>query len=347
MCSNGSALIRCGKMNEEKEIYWSAVKGICILCVIIIHLSSPLVDGQLPVEYWLLRRCVAFPVGMFFALAGFFVHPDRCSDRTYIRKKITRLLVPYLVFTTIYLIRSSFEVRMNWKGVLASYLLGTAEVQLYYCLYLIQMILLLPLLNRLVVLSRFKLCNLLLLAAVSAVWSYLKLYLKVLPDACSVFCFSFLFYYALGLYLKGLAGSEEEHGPFFEAVYKWRCGIVAAAFAVCCFEALPQRLTAQITLGNIVYTTALILAVFSVYWVRRPKWTGRAVRVLAYLGNNSFPIYLIHMILMRGMYSLEGKLRYPLVQIVEFVVTLAGSLVIIWGIQKLFKNQKWIKVLGF
>lgn len=347
MYSNESTLTRSGKRIDEKDIYWSVVKGICVLCVIIIHLTMPEVSGKVPLSWWLVKRLVSFPVGMFFALAGYFIHLDQCTDVAYLWKKIKRILIPYLYFSALYLVRSSFEAPINAKGVLASVLLGTAEIQLYFCVYLLQMILLLPLLHKLVVCSKYRLCWLFLLIALSVVWSYLKSYLKVFPLVLNALCFPFLFFYALGLYLKALSEETAGKGKWICLIYRWRWVLVGGGCAVMLAEALPQRLTMQVSIGNYAYTTAIILTAFSVYWCRKPKLSTRFAHFLGYLGYNSFSVFLVHMFLLRVLYSLENTLSYPLLQIVEFTATLAGSLLVIWVIQKLFKGRKWLKTLGF
>lgn len=90
-------------IKNESKWYWNAVRGLCIILVIFIHVTIPLyADGTVRWEWYFLRRITAFPVAVFFFMAGYFAHFDKINNKQYLWSKIKRVLIPYLIFSTIY-----------------------------------------------------------------------------------------------------------------------------------------------------------------------------------------------------------------------------------------------------
>lgn len=191
-------------IQDMEKWYWNAVRGLCIIAVIFIHVTVPIyADGGIRWEWYILRRITAFPVAVFFFMAGFFVHFDRINNTHYIWSKIKRVLIPYLLFSTVYIVLNIlFGSNANWKGIMVNYLLGTSEIQMYYCIYLIQMILLLPLIKRLIV-SKYRNFFMLIILFASMTVAYVKLYLELVDSVLNPVCLPFFIYYVIGLYVKG------------------------------------------------------------------------------------------------------------------------------------------------
>ena len=61
-----------------KSRYWQAVRGICILAVIMIH--CPVGQNGLDQIVWLaLRQFINFPVAIFIFMAGYFIKPEKVN----------------------------------------------------------------------------------------------------------------------------------------------------------------------------------------------------------------------------------------------------------------------------
>lgn len=61
-----------------KSRYWQAVRGICILAVIMIH--CPIGQNALDQIVWLaLRQLINFPVAVFIFMAGYFIKPEKVN----------------------------------------------------------------------------------------------------------------------------------------------------------------------------------------------------------------------------------------------------------------------------
>lgn len=69
----------------SKSKYWQAVRGICILAVIMIH--CPVGRNGIDQEIWLLiRQVINFPVAIFVFMAGYFVNLEKV-DGNYLAKR--------------------------------------------------------------------------------------------------------------------------------------------------------------------------------------------------------------------------------------------------------------------
>ena len=61
-----------------KSRYWQAVRGVCILAVIMIH--CPVGQNGLDQIVWLaLRQLINFPVAIFIFMAGYFIKPEKVN----------------------------------------------------------------------------------------------------------------------------------------------------------------------------------------------------------------------------------------------------------------------------
>ena len=75
-----------------KSKYWQAVRGICILAVIMIHCPSGQ-SGENQLMWLIIRQLINFPVAIFIFMAGYFINPDRI-DGDYLKKRGGAVIVP-------------------------------------------------------------------------------------------------------------------------------------------------------------------------------------------------------------------------------------------------------------
>jgi len=330
-------------IDRDKKWFWNCVRGVCIICVILIHVTVPTnYEGIVRLEWYVLRKIIAFPVAMFFYMAGFFVHLEKTSDKKYLLSKIKRVLIPYLAFTTVYIfINRLMGTYANWKGIAANYLLGSSEIQMYYCIYLIQMILLLPVLEKLVY-SKWRIIGLVLILLISVLCSYVKVYLLLFDTILEPLCLSFLIYYYLGLYVNAIV-----HGAFksklFEHLKKRSMSNVVAFTGASLLISLiegyyPEIRIGQLTIGNYLFCCSIIALFTAVSIKCKDESCPIALKPIKWLGEQSFTMYLTHMIAMRPMIAFFEKISmsYPWRQMILFGATLLFCVAICFVKEKCF-----------
>lgn len=332
-------------IQDKTKWYWNAVRGLCIILVVFIHVTVPLYgDGTLRWEWYILRRMTAFPVAVFFFMAGYFVHVDKANSWRYLWSKIKRVLMPYLLFSTVYIVLNVLlGSNANWKGIVANYLLGTSEIQMYYCIYLIQMILLLPLLKKGIE-SKYRHVLMMFVLLAGMAVAYVKVYLGIFQTILSPICLTFVIYYMIGLYVKEYTDGRYKF-RFLDCLKKRNLRFVVGCVLVGLFAALvegasqyPELLTGQTTMANYFYCIAVLALLLSIFW----KYGGQDCRVklypLVWLGEQSFSIYLCHMVIMRPMiiWFENINLAYPWRQLILFVGTLGCCVMIILVKDRLF-----------
>lgn len=205
---------------------------------------------------------------------------------------------------------------------------------MYFCIYLIQMILLLPLLKKCID-SKYRNSIISMIFVLSIICGYIKT-IGIDTTMSNWVCLSFLIYYVLGLYVKGyVKGSYES--VLLSYIKRKNVGLLIIYVLCSLFVALvdgvstyPDIQIGQVSMGNYVYCIAVLGLFLNIFW----NYKGGLpinLRPLVWLGEYSFHIYLCHMIIMRPMivWSENSNLPYPWQQIILFFGTLGGCVLII------------------
>ena len=119
---------------SKRNSVWQFARGLAIIVVILIHCPNGINYGSDSLNFnsWMiLRQFINFPVALFIFMSGYFVNPEKTKDyKQYLVRRGVKLLLPYLVWSLIYLV---------------DFLLGDSAPQLYYCIVLLQLTVLTPL----------------------------------------------------------------------------------------------------------------------------------------------------------------------------------------------------------
>ena len=136
-----------------KNQYLQMIRGVCIICVILIHSISKEINIHNNELNIAIRTIINFAVGVFVFLSGYFVKPDEIKKnmKTYYKRRAKRVLIPYIIWSIIYIFLFNFKYikTFNIKKLINMFVLGNSSAQMYYIIVLLQLIAITPLLLKL------------------------------------------------------------------------------------------------------------------------------------------------------------------------------------------------------
>lgn len=139
----------------NKDCFWQQIRGICIICVILIHCVNGASYSEINTlyswnfDYWIImRQVINFPVAIFIFLAGYFTKIESVENEkySYIRNRIKRLLIPFLVWSTFYTLLNVVFLSgsVNVFEIIVKIIFGLSSGQLYFILVLLQLMIITP-----------------------------------------------------------------------------------------------------------------------------------------------------------------------------------------------------------
>ena len=313
-------------MEKSESDFWWGIKGICILAVIGIH---SFMNTEITVKVVWIRQFINFPVILFVFLAGYFVKIDQVSAdwKGWIQKRFIRIVGPYLLCSFFYLLYSYFVKgsNLNYKGVIASLVLGTSNVQMYYCIVMLQLILLTPVLVKYQS-KRWIYWGCFLITFLSLILIYLKI-------AINSFCGVWLSFYVYGMYCAKVrqASQREPLKKALSLLVGAAIFVAAETWAMWNTEAYYRYSISQVRVSNFVLGFALIKILLPV-----SKMDIKCSKGLIFIGRRSFAIYLIHMFVMDTLLFFSPDLHY----LVVWIVTVAASCALCFAVVPLFERLR-------
>jgi Uncharacterized protein conserved in bacteria len=334
------------------------IRGVAMLGVIGIHtgaysLTGPAVNVHL---FALLEIASRFSVPIFFFVSAFglFRHypPDRpISYAAFYRRRCLTVLVPYLVWSLLYLAHATWVTGEIWpwtvREIAKSLLFGLASYQLYFLVILLWFYALMPLWRAVVPAAAARplpwLGGLLVLQIAFNYWScyglteeaanhYINLALKY---RMSFWVLHYVFVFVLGgvcaLRLNDFAAfavrRRREIDVFFTMAL---AGMLANYYWLLYGRGyLPEgavNTVHQLSPEGVVYTLAACLFLFRLF--DRPL-PDRTIAPLALLARHSYVVYLVHPLVMHrltaALTAAHQAMTTPVV-IAFYAATVAGSL---------------------
>ncbi|WP_457302634.1 acyltransferase [Phyllobacterium sp. P5_D12] len=302
--------------NALRTTFWDSVKGVAIVAVIVIHASDPLLAQASWSPAWILglvlNQFLDFAVPLFLAMSGFFARYDeREGTLSYYKSRFKRLTGPYLLWTLVYLAildPGDLESPRRLALVVGT---GTGIGIGYFVIVLAQFVLLTPLLAE-IRRQRTHLAVMAITAAIGLIYSYtVRLHqgsgvLGQFPANALPFFVWYPFYH-FGFYLKRY--------PEEAKVLVRRAPALALIFLGLSFG--EGMWLAE--LGNVVFAASQIKVTSFGFSATLFVWlVGRSFHaampmpkgVFIWWGQNSYSIYLMHMLVLRGLNRL--LMRLPL-----------------------------------
>ncbi|PKH70108.1 hypothetical protein CXF96_08435 [Stenotrophomonas sp. Betaine-02u-21] len=345
---------------SARSLYWDCWKGIAIIAVVIIHACASFSDfppiSANGISGLIIRQVVNFAVPLFFALSGYFAgNLAAGSPIDYYVKRIGRVFWPYAVWTIAYLCIRALDEQVSILTVVKGFIFGTGIGIGYFVVVLLQFILLTPILLAIKTPSRH-LGTMLTIMLMGLSFTYCFPALQ--PDhPISSFPFYalpfFVWYpfYHLGLFISRYKSEGEIQE--IPAHVIWIALAITAIFAF--LESLYWLLdgggkfaTSQLKASNFLYAIALFVA--AIRFERSNSMLHRS-RALAWLGANSFAIYLIHMLLLAPIARALSTVRslfmaQPLYVLACATATLLACSLIISCLRRLLPARAGRIILG-
>lgn len=252
----------------SKDTYIQAIKGLCIIFVVMIHLPLGNENSEWGVYLWIAaRKIVNFAVATFFFLSAYYTKPYKELKKTglssYYKKRFTRLIVPYLCWSVIYvfifpLIREG-HIAYNW-----AYLLWSGSGPLYFLLALSQLTIFSPLIQKY---KSHPLCNYLFWIITPSYLLFYYLYnfktgQEFKPE--QFFCFPWFAAYYLGLKLQDMKTEKIKTRPIL--IFALVLGVLLLSLIegiwIYHSTGILSFAISQITSGSIMYSLCIILLLY-------------------------------------------------------------------------------------
>ena len=353
----------------KRDTYWQMIRGICIIAVIMIHcpttLNSPSSASLLS---WItVRSIVNFPVPVFFFLAGYFAQSSVKKFRSgvqYCVRRSWRLIVPYTVWSVLSVsVLAAFRHEpVPITSFLIKYFTGRTVAPFYFIAVLFQLTLATPILSDLVN-RRSRLVYAvygLHFAALAAVYS-----LALTSNGVLHYCYSLPFvwvgFYALGMQLRAADESEGSYplirrlvsGVFSSPLFL--SAAIAFNWLESCillkYSAPPILAVCQFRIGGILYSVSLIAVM---YRFRGTEVRGQLQRALAYIGDISYGMFLVHYLAVLAASQFISRFfpGFPWCAVFLFSFTFAflASMLVVSTARRVFQGErgrKFLRVLGF
>ena len=263
---------------------------------------------------------INFAVATFIFLSGYLTKADNDNWLAFYRRRITRVLGPYFIWTVIYSIQ---DIQSEGLSVLVKNLLcANATTTLYYIFVYIQFVLLTPLLGKLAK-SRFRHLGWIIAPLSVVLFKYIPAFgdihlgkhVELLwSDACLGW---FTFYY-LGLILGNKLLSPKFNLRNLVFIYCVSL-LLQMGEGYLWFTVDPAGCGSQLKLTSILSSSIFMLIIYSVLSSNH----GTKCRLLSTIGDYSFGIYLVHMMILKALepMALYSAIPYPVTSLIILIIS--------------------------
>lgn len=346
-------------MTQARSNHWDNWKGLAIIAVVMVHVSGAterFPAGSFNNEFGVvLRQFINFPVAVFLFISGYFAQSSRHGSPAddplgFQRRRLPRILVPYLAWTLVYLAARQFQGGQGVAEVVQGVAFGTAMGVGYFVIVLLQLTLLTPLLDRL-----GRGAGVALMAA-SGVLSAAFIYYFQLARPQSILAafpyYALPFFVWMPFYLLGFVLAK--YPPRAPRAALWWL-LYLAALAASVVEGLHWQqaglralATSQLKASTVAASLALCMLV---YLGRNQRGLMAGDGVLAWLGRHSYPIYLGHMLVLVAAGKALGRIS-PLFQMQPLYLLTCTTVVllvcagIVTAAKKALPHWLGVRVLG-
>lgn len=324
-------------MNSSRIEYFDFLRGIAIIMVVGIHtfVAYP-IDTPLGVCSAFFRQVLNCAVPIFLALSGFFLGTkslNRWDEKCFFwKKQIPKVYIPALIWSFPYFIQN--VVQINGGGLIKQIviLLVCAFSIYYFIALIIQFYILLP------VLQKYKNIMMPLSIVISILSISLITYLsKIQGMQLSLIIYAGPFVTWFVFFMLGVYYSSSK----INYTIKQAVSIIVFGFALECIETYWLNTNYGggygIKISSFIYSIGVIMLIISPKAKTAYK-SNKITSLIAYIGNVSFGVYLIHCFVIKGVnYILpeyNWALSWLLVVIITSTVIIAARKILPHGLNK-------------
>lgn len=304
------------QLSERQSNRIQALRGLAITAVVLIH-NTP--SGLAQVYC---RPFINFSVGLFLFLSGMLSSAARWNPK----KRILKVLIPYIIWTFIYVILSNFstpaQIPISYvKKVITA---GAAAV-MYYVFVYCEFVLLIPLIEKLAKSKYYWIgflispLEIIIMKLLPLVMGYeINKYIRIIMD---VSCMGWFIYFYLG-YLLG-NGLLKIKIPISRIIISWVLSIGLQILEGYWYLSMGENnCGTQLKLTSIISGTLFVMLAYMYIQTSKKVWSPK---ILLVLGDCSFGIFFSHLAVMRVLRLIpyyREYVFYPLNAIIAIGVSL-------------------------
>lgn len=249
------------------------------------------------------RPFLNWGVALFLFLSGLLTPRSKVVNlKDFYGRRIHKILIPYLVWTAVYLLSNVNELTQadiihGALHVVKAIGSGNASVQLYYCIVYLSLAMLTPILYRILDSGFWWIAY--VVTPVTLVAKYLCTP-SALPSVWGPFFGTWMIFYVAGLdWDARLKPVVQRHGTMFWCLIAFILAMIqmGEGFLWELGGGYYDVATSQLKLSSMAASLTVIALAMCIKLNREPAVTGRNIMVK--LGDLSFGIYLSHIIVVR------------------------------------------------
>ena len=324
---NNKTLNSLDKPNKNSKI--QILRAVAIMAVIVIH--------TYPLGIWgvFIRPFVNFAVAMFIFLSGYLTKTEIPDVKVFMAKRLKRVLIPYLIWSVIYLVPQKFD------GFIVKLLTGSSCGIYYYIFVYIQFVILTPLIIKLVK-SKYRWVGYIITPLSTIVLRYVLIISGndfIGTEYKYLFTAWFIYYY-LGIILGNNLIKVKKKPAFFIALYSI---FILLSFGEGLFwynYGNVDMTTSQLRLTSL--GISIIVIMLSYFYLKSEKSLrcNAVNKILLLIGDASFGIYLSHMLILKFA-KLLPVWKYAIFPINSIIILTISLLCVLIG-KKLLKKNSWL-----
>lgn len=289
-------------------------RAFAIIAVVLIH-TTPLGYCQV-----FCRPFINYAVATFLLLSGYLTKLDNVNCRAFYKKRIIRVAIPYVIWTTLYTLASHHISKLP-----VNLLTAKAAGHMYYIFVYIQFVLLTPLLGKLAK-SRFQFLGWLVAPISVIIFKYYWLLTgKVLNPYINLLwgdsCLGWFSFYYLGLILGNRIIEKRYSLKVLTILYSVSI-VLQIAEGYKWLMLGETNCGTQVKLTSFLTSSLFLLIAYEFFQSRRFDCKNKFILKL---GDYSFGIYLCHIMVMKTLSYIVPNyeaIPYPINSMIVVLVSL-------------------------